>query len=92
MAKVKLSKHFTMNLEQVRNGMQEIADHLASEEGMKYRWVNEDRIEFSHKSGKGSLQISGSELKLELKIGMLYAAAAPLIKKKIMGFADEYIH
>ena len=91
MAKVKLNKAFTMDVVDVRKGMQEIADHLVSEEGMKYRWVNDDRLEFSHKTGKGSLQIEGKELVLELKISMLYAAAAPLVKKKVMAFADEYI-
>lgn len=91
MAKVKLSKPFTMDLEQVRKGMQDIADHLSSEEGMKYSWASEDRLEFSHKTGKGSLHIAGQELVLELKISMLYAAAAPVVKKKIMAFADEYI-
>ena len=91
MAKVKLNKAFTMSVVDVRKGMQEIADHLVSEEGMKYRWVNDDRLEFSHKTGKGSLQIEGKELVLELKISMLYAAAAPLVKKKVMAFADEYI-
>lgn len=92
MAKVKLIKKFTMELDQVRKGMQDIADHLASEEGMKYSWANEDRLEFTHKTGKGSLQIAGQELELELKISMLYAAAAPIVKKKIMAFADEYIN
>ncbi|NRB41917.1 MAG: polyhydroxyalkanoic acid system family protein [Pseudomonadales bacterium] len=92
MAKIKLIKPFTMDLEHVRKGMQDIADHLVSEEGMKYRWINEDRLEFSHKSGKGSLQIAGDVLQLELKISLLYAAAAPIVKKKIMAFADEYIH
>ena len=92
MARVKVNKRFTMDVAQVRKGMQDIADHLQTEEGMKYQWVGEDRIEFSHKTGKGSLQITNDELQLELKISMLYAAAAPVVKKKVMAFADEYIH
>ena len=92
MAKVKVNKRFTMDVEQVRKGMQDIADHLQAEEGMSYQWMNDDRIEFSHKTGKGSLQIAQGELQLELKISMLFAAAAPMVKKKVLAFADEYIH
>lgn len=92
MAKVKITKKFTMSIDEVRAGMQDISQRLADEQGMKYSWVGDDRVEFSHKTGKGSLQIKGSELLLELKIGMLYSATAPMVKKKISEFADTYIH
>lgn len=92
MATVKINKPFTMSLDEVKKGMEEIAEHLKTDQGMKYRWASEEKIEFSHKSGKGSLQIRGQELLLELKIGLLYSAAAPLIKAKVKQFADEYIH
>ncbi len=91
MAKVKVSKPFTMTVEDVRRGMQDIANHLAQEEGMKYQWKNDDCLTFTHKTGKGSLTIEGQELFLELKISMLYAAAAPMVKKKVLEFADQYI-
>ena len=91
MAKVKVSKPFTMQIEDVRRGMQDIADHLAREEGMKYQWKDDNCLSFSHKTGKGSLRIEGQALILELKISMLYAAAAPVVKKKVLAFADEYI-
>lgn len=91
MAKVRLTKKFTMCLDDVRKGMQDIAQRLQDEQGMTYKWVGEDRVEFSHKTGKGSLHLEGGELVLELKIGLLYSAAAPVVKKKIMEFADKYI-
>lgn len=91
MAKVRLTKPFTMCIDEVRQGMQDIAQRLQDEQGMSYKWVGDDRVEFSHKTGKGSLQVEGKVLVLELKIGLLYSAAAPMVKKKVMEFADKYI-
>lgn len=91
MAKVKLSKSFTMSLDEVREGIQKLADGLQEQQGMKYEWKGSDRIEFSHKSAKGFLQIEGNELVLELKLSMLYAAMASTVKKKITELADEHV-
>ncbi|MCV6613873.1 MAG: polyhydroxyalkanoic acid system family protein [Cellvibrionaceae bacterium] len=92
MARINIKKPFTMPRDEVKNGMKEIAEHLCDEHGMKYRWCGEERIEFSHKAGKGSLQVEGQEVVLELKLSLLFAAAAPLVKKHVHQFADEYIY
>ena len=91
MAKVRISKVFTMPLDQVVEGMERIATELNKEHGMKYAWVSEQKVEFSHKAGKGFLAIEGTELILDMKISLLYAAMAPVVKKRVLEFADEYI-
>ncbi len=91
MAKVSITRSFTLDLEEVKAGMQTLADGLKSEHGMQYQWVSETQIDFKHKAGKGSLTIVGSELQLNLKLSMMYAAMAPIVKKRIHEWADEYI-
>lgn len=92
MAKVSVTKKFTMSLDEVKQGMENIVQQLASEHGMKYTWKDDYHVEFSHKTGKGMLHVEGDALILELKISMLYSAAAPVVKKQIHAFADQYIH
>ena len=60
-------------------------------QGMNYQWEGQDRIVFNHKSGKGFVEIRGNELVLELKLGMMYAAMAPVVKSKITALANEYV-
>ena len=91
MAKIEINKAFTMDLDEVRAGMEKMAESLKSEHGMQYQWDTDDSISFKHKAGKGSLRIVGNELQLSLKMSMLYAAMAPVVRSRINEWADEYI-
>ena len=91
MSKVVVRKPFTMDLTEVRTGLEKLAQGLANEQGMKYQWKGDDRVEFSHKTAKGFIEIQGSELLLELKLSLLYAAMSSVVKNKIIALADEYI-
>jgi putative polyhydroxyalkanoate system protein len=91
MSKVQLKKTFTMTLDEVREGLEKLGAGLKKAQGMNYQWESQDRIVFTHKSGKGFVEIRGNELVLELKLGMMYAAMAPMVKNKITDLANEHI-
>jgi len=91
MSKIHLQKTFTMTLDEVREGLERLGEGLKQAQGMNYRWENENKVSFSHKSGSGSVEIKGSEIVLDLKLGLMYSAMAPMVKKKITELADEYI-
>jgi hypothetical protein len=54
--------------------------------------VNDDRVEFKHKSASGFIQIEAEQIVLKMKLSMLYAAMAPVVKARINELADQYIH
>jgi putative polyhydroxyalkanoate system protein len=91
MAKISMTRGFTMQKDEVRKGMEMIGERLHSEHGMKYSWEGEDRVNFSHKAGKGFLEIRDNAVVLELHLGLLYSAMAPVVKKHLLDFADQYI-
>ncbi|MCK5881724.1 MAG: polyhydroxyalkanoic acid system family protein [Sinobacterium sp.] len=91
MSKVSIIRPFTIDIDEVKVGMQTLADGLKSEHGMVYEWVSETEISFKHKSGKGNLKVVGDEMHLNLKLTIFYAAMAPIVKKRINDWADEYI-
>ena len=91
MAKIELRKSFTDDLEAIRRGIERLGDELKNEQGLSYRWVNDDRVEFKHKSANGYIQIENNELVLKMKLGMLYSAMAPMIKSRIKELADQHI-
>lgn len=91
MAKVRVNKTFSMPLSDVRQGLENLGKGLQSEHGLNYSWKGENRVEFTHKSAKGFVQIDGNELVLELKLSMLFAAMAPIVKKHIEELASEHI-
>lgn len=91
MASIHLKKAFTMSLAEVREGLEKLGAGLKQAQGMEYRWEGENKVTFSHKSGKGYIAIQGKEIVLELKLGIMYSAMAPMVKKKLTELADEYI-
>lgn len=91
MATIQLKKAFTMSLVEVREGLEKLGAGLKEAQGMEYHWEGENKVAFSHKSGKGHVEIKGKEVVLELKLGMLYSAMAPMVKSKLTELADEYI-
>lgn len=92
MSKVSITRSFTIELDEVKAGMQTLADGLKKEHGMQYKWVSETEIDFKHKAGKGNLKVVGNEMHLTIKLSFLYSSMAPVIKKRINDWADEYIH
>lgn len=91
MSKVSITRQFTMPVEDVKSGMQTLSDGLKKDHGMHYEWVSDTQISFKHKAGKGDIHIEGDEVHLNLKLSMLYAAMAPVVRKRVNDWADEYI-
>ena len=91
MATIKISKKFTMPVEQVREGIDKLGESLQKEQGMQYHWENNTKAVFQHKAAKGFVCINIDCVDLELKMGLLYSAMAPLLKSKIQEMADAYI-
>ena len=91
MSKIYLTKPFTMTLEEVREGLEKLGGGLKESYGMDYKWDGKNKVIFKHKAGRGHVEIRGNELVLDLKLGIMYAAMAPVIKKRITEMADEYV-
>lgn len=91
MATIHFKKTFTMSHDEVRQGIEKLGQALQKDQGMSYQWENDNKAVFQHKAAKGFVAIKGNEVQLELKLGMLYSAMAPLIKSKISEMADKYI-
>ena len=91
MSKIHLKKKFTMTLDEVHEGLEKLGAGLKEAYGMEYEWQGKNRVNFHHKSGKGHIEIHGNELVLDLKLGLMYSAMAPVVKRRITELADEYV-
>lgn len=91
MSKIELTKTFTDDITEIRAGIERIGEGLKAEHNLNYSWVNADKVEFKHKSASGFIEIVGDEIILKMKLSLLYAAMAPVVKRRITELADEYI-
>jgi putative polyhydroxyalkanoate system protein len=91
MTTIHFKKDFTMGQDEVRAGIDKLGLGLQKDHGLKYHWENDHRAVFHHKAAKGHVVIKGNEIELELKLGLMYAAMAPIVKNRIAALADKYI-
>lgn len=92
MASIEIKKAYTMSKTEITEGLEALAKKLQKKQGIQYQWENDEKIAFKHKAAKGSIVIKETEIVLQLKLGILYAAMAPMFKKQIQSYADQYIH
>jgi putative polyhydroxyalkanoate system protein len=92
MAKIEVTKNYSDDITAIREGIEKLGQDLQREHKLNYTWVNDDRVEFKHKSASGFIQIEAEQIVLKMKLSMLYAAMAPVVKARINELADQYIH
>lgn len=92
MATIKVNKAYTMPMDELKQGIEKLGENLKAENGLEYHWETEQKVSLKHKAGKGDLKIEADQVVLQLKLGMLYSAMAPMIKKRIVELADELIY
>ena len=91
MTKIRMTKDFTMPLDEIHEGIEKLGVALKENYGFEYKWEGKDRIEFKNKGAKGYIEIQGITIKLSIKLGMMYMAMAPMIKTKLEEFVNENI-
>jgi putative polyhydroxyalkanoate system protein len=91
MSKIHMRRGHTMTEDELKDGLQEIADHLSDNFGMTSSWKGNE-IHFSKsgaKGAKGVLAIAEGELKLEMQLGMLLKPFKSKIVSEMEKFLDE---
>lgn len=91
MSDIHIERTFTMPVDELKQGIEKLAQQLQSEHGLKYQWDNDSQVSFQHKAAKGQVQISGDTVQLTFKLGLLYKPMAGVIRSQINALADEHL-
>ena len=90
MAKFTLSKPYTMPVEDVREAAEGLAAQLAAEHGVRPRWSG-DSVSMQGSGVDGTVDFSGGTIDISVKLGMMTAMFAPVLKKQMQRYLDEHI-
>lgn len=93
MSNLVMHREHSMNMDELKEGLQKIADHLSDNFGMDYEWKGED-IHFNKsgaKGGKGVLKVSDTALDLDLKLGLMARPFKSKIESELNRFLDEHL-
>lgn len=93
MSHLVMHRKHSMSTDELKEGLQKIADHLSENFGMKYEWKGDD-IHFNKsgaQGGKGVLKVSDASLDLDLKLGLLARPFKSKIESELNRFLDEHL-
>jgi putative polyhydroxyalkanoate system protein len=90
MAEIKVVRKHRTTVAQAKKVAQKTADDLASEYDLKSEWQG-DTLRFTRSGVDGSMAVSASEIRLDVKLGMLLSAFKHKIEQHIEHRLDELL-
>ena len=88
MSRISVARHHTLGLEQARGKAQALAERLASQYQVKYRWVG-DTLEFKRSGADGRIDVHDDSVRVQLSLGLLLSAMSSSIKREIEEVLDK---
>jgi putative polyhydroxyalkanoate system protein len=88
MARIKVERPHSLGLAGARAKAEQLAERLASEYEVRYRWVG-DSLEFKRSGVDGVIAVSADSVRVELSLGLLLSAMSGRIKTEIEQTLDK---
>ncbi len=90
MAEFKISKPYTMPIEDVRDAATGLAERLEKDHQLQSKWQG-DSVTIKGKGINGSLDFHDGQIDIYVKLGMMTSMFAPVLKKEMQRYLDENI-
>ncbi|HUL68375.1 MAG TPA: polyhydroxyalkanoic acid system family protein [Burkholderiaceae bacterium] len=90
MADIKVVRRHHLTVAQAKKIAQKTADDLASEYNLESEWQG-DTLRFSRSGVHGSMAVTASEIRLDVKLGLLLGAFKARIERHIEHRLDELL-
>jgi putative polyhydroxyalkanoate system protein len=82
MADIQIVQEHNLSPERARAAAQQVADKVAAEFGMEWRWEG-DVLRFERSGVEGALTLGGQRAALQIRLGLLMSAFRPAIEAKV---------
>lgn len=92
MASIQIKQPFTMPYDDLKAGLDELADRLGRQYQLDCGWESDDCLCFRRSGADGQVNIGDREIELNVKLGLMMSAFKSTIEKEIQGFIDEHIY
>jgi putative polyhydroxyalkanoate system protein len=90
MSRITVERTHSLGLAAARDKAEALAQRLASEYDVKYRWSG-DTLEFKRSGADGTIAVGDTSVRVELKLGLLLSALGGTIKREIEETLDKHL-
>lgn len=88
MSKILVERQHCLGREAARARAQELAERLAKEYDVSYHWTG-DTLKFQRSGAQGSIDVDETQVRVQLKLGLLLSALSGSIKREIEEALDK---
>lgn len=92
MASIQIKQSFSMPYDELKEGLDQLADKLGQQYQLDCDWQSEECLSFRRTGAEGEVNIGDQEIELHVSLGMLMSAFKGTIEKEIRDFIDEHIY
>ena len=88
MSRITVERSHSLGLAVAREKAEALAQRLASEYDVKYRWSG-DTLEFKRSGADGRIDVHDDSVRVQLSLGLLLSAMSSSIKREIEEVLDK---
>ena len=92
MATIRINQAFTMPYDELKQGLDQLAEKLGEQYQLDCAWESDDCLSFHRTGADGRVSIGGEEIELNVNLGMLMSAFKGAIEQEIRSFIAEHIY
>lgn len=90
MARIRITKPYTMSAEEVRAAARELAGKLEMKHGVRSRW-HDDAVSIRGAGVDGKMSFADGLIEVSVKLGLLASAFEPALRKEIQKYLDKHV-
>lgn len=90
MATIDIARSHSLDLEEARDAVEQIAERLQADLGIDYRWDG-SVLRFKRKGARGRIRVSDSDIRIEITLSMMLKPIRPKIESEIESYLLDYI-
>jgi putative polyhydroxyalkanoate system protein len=88
MSEINISRQHGKTLQQARKAAKHLASEMEEDLDMTSTWEG-DILSFQRPGVKGRMEVDANEVRIQVKLGLLFSAFKPVIEQEIHKFFDE---
>jgi len=92
MASINIKQDFTMPYDELKIGLDKLADKLGKQYQLDCSWDSDECLSFKRGGAAGQVSIGDQAVELTVSLGGLMSMFKGPIEQEIKGFIDEYIY
>ena len=90
MSTIRIERQYRQSQEELRAGLEALGKRFKEDFEVEYQW-NGQRVEFKRSGASGFIEYDDTNVRLELKLGLMFAAFSGKVRSHLEAYVDEHV-